>query len=500
MYVHLHGQEGSVGDSVGWFGARRHTLWLAIAILLTLGVALVLDPREAWAATRTVPTSPGCDTIQDCVNTSDDGDTVLIKPGEYRENVIVDKDLTITGAAGNKCKAPQRVIVDGTLAPDTSGDVFTVTADGVTIRCLKVRNADDGIFADGVVGGDDLSLNNLIVEATADDNIAVTGDGLRLERSQLLASGDSALDLDGADGRIVGVTARGHNGGCIDIAGDNNRVEGSRMERCEDAPGIFIDGNDGQAIDNTTTSTDGAGVDIEGDDGRAVDNTITSTNAAGVDIDGAAPRATGNNTSTTELDGFLVDCTARCDEGLIQRNTATLTNNDDDGFDIDAEEPGEEGLRILNNTARGNIQNGFLLAISGAIVRGNTAEANGSETEHGFDITGAGNTIEANRSNRNNADGFNIDGDANVLTGNTAEANSEDGIDIESGTDNRLIGNTATGNQAEGIENNALLTDVIDNRSNRNRIDCANDGTIDENSGNRCADGSDFNVPPEVDN
>ena len=94
--------------------------------------------------------------------------------------------------------------------------------------------------------------------------------------------------------------------------------------------------------------------------------------------------------------------------------------------------------------------------------------------------------------------------DGNVFLGNTAAVNSKDGFDIglfdgaAPGTGNRLINNVATDNRAEGIENNSLLTDVIRNQAGGNRIDCANSGTIDQNEGNECADGSDFEVPPEV--
>jgi len=36
------------------------------------------------------------------------------------------------------------------------------------------------------------------------------------------------------------------------------------------------------------------------------------------------------------------------------------------------------------------------------------------------------------------------------------------------------------------------------NVSRKNRTDCANDGVIAVKEKNKCADGSNFNVPPEV--
>jgi hypothetical protein len=47
-------------------------------------------------------------------------------------------------------------------------------------------------------------------------------------------------------------------------------------------------------------------------------------------------------------------------------------------------------------------------------------------------------------------------------------------------------------NGADGIENDGTNTDLTNNTSSGNRLDCANDGTLDVVSGNNCADGSNF--------
>lgn len=449
---------------------HRALRWVVVG-LLGLGLALLVGMQAAWAQdqTRTVPTDSGCETIQSCVDASEDGDTIEIRPGEYRENVTVDKDLTIQGT---DCKNPRRVIVDAQPG-GVAGDGFTVSADGVRILCLLVRNANTGIRGDG---SDDLRLENIRVERTSSDNIDVTGDRLQLERSRLFASGDSALNLTGNDARIAKVFAAGHDNGCIHITGAEARVEGSQLERCEDDGGISIEGDDARVSGNTITASDG-GIDV---------------------FNAATPQVTGNTVRGSGSDSFFVDCLDRCEDGLIEGNTATRGSNDTTGFVIVTD---VAGLRILNNTASDNISDGFLLQITGAIVRGNTAERNGSEREFGFEIDGDDNLFEDNRAFRNEDDGFNISGNNNVFRRNQALSNSNDGFDVDTseGTGNRLLRNVAAKNRAEGIENNGLLTDVIRNQASGNRTDCANDGTIDENRDNECEDGSDFAVPPEVD-
>ncbi|MGH3088133.1 MAG: hypothetical protein ACRDSJ_12535, partial [Rubrobacteraceae bacterium] len=44
-------------------------VWWAVVGLLGVFLAMMAGTQGAWAATRTVPTSPGCATIQDCVDT-----------------------------------------------------------------------------------------------------------------------------------------------------------------------------------------------------------------------------------------------------------------------------------------------------------------------------------------------------------------------------------------------------------------------------------------------
>jgi len=78
---------------------------------------IVVDPRGA------VPT------LTAAISTARNGDRILVRPGEYREpTILIDKRVTIIGVEG--------VVFDG------GGDhqVFTVTADSVTLRGLEIRN------------------------------------------------------------------------------------------------------------------------------------------------------------------------------------------------------------------------------------------------------------------------------------------------------------------------------------------------------------------------
>ena len=99
--------------------------------------------RQASGVTRRVPAD--YPTIQAAVNAAKPGDLVLISPGVYREEVKVTiPSLVIRGTDRNQ------VIVDGEFRRPNA---ISVTADGVAVENLTVRNAvANGLFWTGVTG------------------------------------------------------------------------------------------------------------------------------------------------------------------------------------------------------------------------------------------------------------------------------------------------------------------------------------------------------------
>jgi parallel beta-helix repeat protein len=123
------------------------SILVALALVLALGAVAVLVAGKTQAAPGTIHVdddAPGCVSgpqvdpysvvycnIQDAIDDADPGDTILVHPGTYHENVDVDKDhLTIRSYSGN----PSNTTVDG----DGNDDVFDVTADYVTISGFTI--------------------------------------------------------------------------------------------------------------------------------------------------------------------------------------------------------------------------------------------------------------------------------------------------------------------------------------------------------------------------
>lgn len=101
-------------------------------LILLLGLA-----QPAIAATITVCSDCRVKTIKAAIQMASDGDTVLIKPGLYAEgNIIVDKPITLLGE--------DYPVLDG----NTTEEVLTITADGVTVEGLKIQNSGHSSLKD----------------------------------------------------------------------------------------------------------------------------------------------------------------------------------------------------------------------------------------------------------------------------------------------------------------------------------------------------------------
>ena len=88
--------------------------------------------KEYTGNIRNVPDD--YETIQDAVNASDPGDLVLIKPGVYYEEVVVNvPSITIRGWDRNK------TIIDGEF--ERGNGILVAGVDGVTIENITARNA-----------------------------------------------------------------------------------------------------------------------------------------------------------------------------------------------------------------------------------------------------------------------------------------------------------------------------------------------------------------------
>ncbi|MGZ8876124.1 MAG: hypothetical protein ACXW1F_06535, partial [Halobacteriota archaeon] len=112
--------------------------WVLASILLfSLFLGLV---TQASANELTVGTGQYT-TIQAAVNAAQPGDTVLIPPGTYSENVLVNKSLTIKSSAGAATTIVKAAV--------PSNYVFLLSGSGIRVEGLTLTNGRAGVEFSG---------------------------------------------------------------------------------------------------------------------------------------------------------------------------------------------------------------------------------------------------------------------------------------------------------------------------------------------------------------
>ncbi len=119
----------------------NHIPMLKIPLIIFIALLIWLSPIEG-ARTYIVDDSgfANYNTIQQAVVAASDGDTIFIKPGEYSEEVILNRSLTIAPLTGET----DPIVLDGKNSLENG---ITITSDGCSLQGLTIENyAGSGIY------------------------------------------------------------------------------------------------------------------------------------------------------------------------------------------------------------------------------------------------------------------------------------------------------------------------------------------------------------------
>lgn len=269
-------------------------------ILLTL-----FNAPFSFAAERVVDLGGSGDftSIQDCIDASADGDTCLVMPGTYVENIdLGSKNLTISSESG-----PDVTVIDGGAA----GSVVTI-ADGQGETCvidgLTITNGDNTTRGGGIsIDATSPTISNCII----DNNDATYGGGIYMR--------------NGASPRITGNTisnnsATSHSGGIAcnkstptidgNLILSNHAPRGGGMRNYNDGSNATIINN---IIAGNSAADEGGALHIMAS-ATITNNTIVGNSApfhgGGINIDIMNGTVhVNNNIIVDSPDGTGVSCT-----------------------------------------------------------------------------------------------------------------------------------------------------------------------------------------------
>lgn len=248
-------------------------------------------------------------------------DTVIIRAGNYTENVVInDVDaLTLSGRGAE------------IAAGDDEAPTLAIVSGDVKIRGLSITGGDPGIEAEP---GDDANVSLVLLDCTVGGN---NGRGVKAEKVDFV--------------RIVGGTYNGNDGDGIKIEKvDTVHVEGAEFVG-NDSDGLDLEENGSIALIRLIVKENGdEGIEVDDSESIFVRECQVSDNRDdGLDLDNTAQVKVVNCVSTGNGDG-----------GSLSGNGLQV-EADDEEFPVDS-------VVIINSVFSGNRENGIHVVEDGAVV------------------------------------------------------------------------------------------------------------------------------------
>jgi nitrous oxidase accessory protein len=170
--------------------------------LLLLGATVT----QAGAAVFTVGSNGegNYSSIQEAVNNAQNGDTILVIPGVYRENVNVDKELSIISDTELSGDTMNRTYVIGAVP---TNDVFSIRSNNVRISGFHIAGGPSGMDMYGEVG---LYLEGVQNCSLSNNTLILNDIGIGLNNSQrnvldnnLIGFGTDGISLSRSNENLV---------------------------------------------------------------------------------------------------------------------------------------------------------------------------------------------------------------------------------------------------------------------------------------------------------
>lgn len=220
---------------------------------------LLFFVQNTWSNTITVCAKCEIKTIKEAVTIAEEGDTILVKPGLYKEaNIKIDKGLKLIGEG--------MPTIDG----EKKGEIITIGADNVTVDGFKIINVGLSYTTDyasvRVVKSSNFVIQNLYLEKLFF--------GIYLQKA--------------SHGKVLNNTVRGeavtefNSGNAVHLWHCNNvEVDGNDVQNVRD--GIYLEFSDNITITNNFSKGNVRyGLHFMFSNNNYIRNNVFETNGAGI--------------------------------------------------------------------------------------------------------------------------------------------------------------------------------------------------------------------------
>ncbi|MCK4347356.1 MAG: right-handed parallel beta-helix repeat-containing protein, partial [Thermoplasmatales archaeon] len=359
------------------------------------------------------------DTIQEAVIMAKDGDNIIVCPGTYRENIVVDKSVYICSYGG----ASDTIIE----AKNNRKNIVNINANKVNISGFTIRNSKaEGIYlkyADNC----NLSGNNIYstrngIHLSLSNNNTISYNTVNLNDNSgiyLVSSNDNFISYNTAN--------LNHQYSGIELSSSNNNVIINNTVNLNDNSGIYLVSSNDNFISYNTANLNHqySGIELSSSNNNDINDIID------------------NNASNNMQTGILL---SESSNNVIRGNNA---NSNEYGIGLRSSNNND----IIDNNESNNMQTGIhLFDSSNNTIRGNTANSN--KLYYGIYLSSSNyNDIIANNASNNLQTGIRLsESNNNTIRGNNANANQQsNGISLSSSNYNDIIANNASNNLQTGI-------------------------------------------------
>lgn len=295
---------------------RITTILAALAFSLTAATAL-------GAETLTVPGDH--DTIQEAVNAAGDADTIRVKKGTYREQIVINGKTNLTIQAAGK------VVID---AQGQGHAIHAIDSTGIVLSKLRVRGGVDGAIR--LQRCDGCTITKCRVENSTFRGISVQAGGNHtIEKTKFNGNTDRNVDLDSdnnVDPSNVTLMKNKFTGGQVGVEMQGNGhvfLQNTIKNTLDHAFRLFTTTN-ARFEKNKISKPGRNGFRLRGMNNMLINNTVKNALERGAAVEGSGHSFSG--------DKFIKPV----DDGIrVQDGSANVTISD-----VKVVKPGDEGVQI----------------------------------------------------------------------------------------------------------------------------------------------------------
>jgi F-box protein 11 len=257
-------------------------------------------------------------TLTDAFAAAKPGDRLMVRPGTYEEQLVLDKTLEIVGEG-----KPEEIIVE---ARDATVLICRTTAGRVAGLTLRQRGRGDHFAVD--VGQGRLTLESCRIESDSLAGIAIHGsEAAPIVRNNVIhrCLKSAIVVFDHAQGTLEENDISDNDAFGVVIQGDANPVLRANRIHENEYGGVFADGGRGELDDNTIFNNRAEGVLIANRANPVLRNNQIQKNAkAGVYLfDNGGGTLTGNKIIENRQSGVAIRTHA---DPVIQKNVIRGNN------------------------------------------------------------------------------------------------------------------------------------------------------------------------------